>query len=105
MKSLVPLLVTGALLAGVSLDAHATNFAGKFDIADNFGTNTSTRFYNATVGLSVFAPAGIPGDLLREAFFRKTYVNVSYTPIACPAGITGSCGTVTTVSVSASNIP
>ena len=105
MKSFAPLFIAGVLLAGVSLDASAANFNGKLDVVDYNSASNSARYYSYTAGLSIFAPTGVAGDLLREAYFEKATVNVSYTPIACPGGITGACGNLLFVSVSAAAIP
>jgi hypothetical protein len=107
MKIAISLAVASLLLVAVSQDASAANFAGKFDVeSSDFSSNNGTvRFYSASQSLSIFAAPGAYASMLQEAFFRKTFVNASYTPVACPAGITGSCGTLNTLTIAASNIP
>ena len=101
------LAVAGVLFAALSANAHAANFSGKFDIAQTDGSsaNGTIRYYNQAQGLSIYAAPGGNASLLQDAFFRETFVSVSYTPIICPGGIGGSCGTLTFVTVSAINFP
>ena len=106
MKTSTSLILAGLLFGAACSDANASNFAGKFDIAQtNSSSTTSTRYYNAAAGLSIYAPAGASADLLREAYFRKVFVNVSYTAIACPGGVSGTCGQLFYITVDALNIP
>ena len=107
MKIALSLAVASLFLVAVSQDANAANFAGKFDVeSSDFSSNNGTvRFYSASQGLSIFAAPGGYATLLQEAFFRKTFVNVSYAPTVCPPGISGSCGTLSTITVAAANIP
>ena len=107
MKSSLAALLFAGLMFAASPDADAASFNGKFDIAqtDTFGSTTTARYYSAAAQLSIYAPEGANAELLREAFFRKTFVSVSYTPIACPPGTGGSCGALTFITVSAGNIP
>lgn len=95
------------VFAALSANANAANFSGKFDIAQTTGASSdgTIRYYNQASALSIYAAPGGNGALLQDAFFRKTFVSVSYTPIVCPAGIGGSCGALTFVSVSAINFP
>jgi hypothetical protein len=107
MKTSTSLLLAGLLFGAACTDASATNYSGKFDIAqsDNMGSPTTIRYYNMASALSIYAPANSNADILREAFFKKTYISISYTPIVCPGGVTGTCGTLVSISVNASNIP
>lgn len=101
------LTLTGVLFAALSASAHAANFSGKFDIAQTDGSsaNGTIRYYNQAQALSIYAAPGGNASLLQDAFFRKSFVSVIYTPIICPGGIGGSCGTLTFISVSAINVP
>ncbi|KFN42587.1 hypothetical protein [Arenimonas oryziterrae] len=101
------LLLASVLLAAACADAQAANFNGKFDIVQTTAATPAgtLRYYNAVNGLSIFAEPGTAADLMREALFRKTLVSIAYTPIVCPFGITGSCGTLTAITVNAGNIP
>lgn len=82
--------------------ALADSFFGKITLVQT--TSNGTRFFIQPKGLSLFASAEHRA-LLLEAFMRKAPVSVGYQPIACTGGITGTCGTVTTVTVDAVNIP
>jgi hypothetical protein len=53
----------------------------------------------------IYASNDTAGALLREAFYRKTSVYVSYTPIVCPFGENGTCGNAGYVQVVAADIP
>jgi hypothetical protein len=99
--------LAGAFFVGFGGAAQAANFSGKFDIAQTDGSSSigTIRYYNQALALSIYAAPGGNASLLQDAFFRKTFVSVGYTPIVCPGGIGGSCGTLTFISVSALNIP
>jgi hypothetical protein len=94
-----------ALLGLAATNAHAINYNGRIDLVQSTGANgTSARYYIAAQSLSVFA-TGLNESILRDAFFRKAYVNLAYEPVQCPNGILGACGNLTVVTVHALNIP
>jgi hypothetical protein len=97
-------LVLGAalLLLHLAVPAAAVSFSGKISTAQSSGKGI--RFYVQAKGLSLFATGDMQA-LLLEAFFHKTTVDVAYTITPCTGGIHGTCGTVTFVSVDATNIP
>ena len=106
MKTSNSLILAGLLFGAACSDASATNFGGKFDIAQTSNSSTtSTRYYSAATALSIYAPVGPNADLLREAYFRKAFVNISYTPIACPPGTNGTCGQLTFITLDTTGIP
>ena len=84
--------------------AEAANFVGKISLVQNTGTDGTLRFFVRESGLSLFA-SGDFKDVLLQVFFNKSFVSIAYTPITCPGGITGTCGTVNFVSVDVSNLP
>jgi hypothetical protein len=100
------LLVSVALLGAFSSSAQAANFSGRFSLAQSAGTasNPSVRYYAAASGLSIYA-TGLNETLLHEAFFRKSFVDVSYNLVVCPLGIVGTCGSLVSVTVDAGNFP
>jgi hypothetical protein len=107
MKIATSCIIAASLLALVVLDASAANFGGKFDfVQTDASSSTGTlRYYNSAQGLHVFAAPGSNATVLQSAFFRKAYVSIQYTAIVCPAGFAGTCGTLTYITVDASNIP
>jgi hypothetical protein len=86
----------------VAADLRADNFSGKITLVQV--NSNGTRFFISGKNLSLFAPAE-PREVLLQAFFKKAPVDVGYTVIACPGGITGTCGNVNFVNVNAVNIP
>jgi hypothetical protein len=96
-------LVAAAFLLLFAAAAHADNAAGKINIVQT--SSIGMRFFMQPQALSLFTTSAEHRELLLGAFFRKASLNVSYTKITCPGGITGTCGTVTFVSVDATAIP
>ncbi len=90
------------LILASAVPAFAVNFSGKITLVQV--TSLGTRFFVQPKGLSLFA-TGEYRDVLRDAFYRKANVDVGYTTIACPGGITGTCGNVNFVSVDQSGLP
>ncbi len=108
MKRVSSVLVAGALALGLSANADAASFSGKFDLVQtgSSGSTTNIRFYNAASGLSIFTSATDPnGSLLQGAFLRKASVDIGYTPIVCPPGYSGTCGNLYWINVSTAAIP
>ncbi len=94
-----------ALLGLLSANAHALSYNGRIDLVQSTGANsTSVRYYISAQGLSVFA-TGVNETILREAFFRKANVSISYQPMDCPNGTLGTCGSLTLITVHALNLP
>lgn len=98
-------LFVSVLFCAFGAPASAAYFGGKFDVAATDSSSSNVRYYNAAQGLSIYAAPGPSAAVLQDAFFRKTYVSLNYTPQVCPPGITGTCGSLTTITVSAFNIP
>ena len=108
MKTSTFIAIAAALLGSMAFDANATSFfGGKFDFVqtDNSSSSGSLRYYNSAQGLSVFAAPGSNATVLQSAFFRKAYVSIQYTVIACPPGFVGTCGSLTYITVDAANLP
>jgi hypothetical protein len=78
--------------------AEAANFFGRITLVQNTGTPGTLRFFISSSGLSLFA-SGDFKDVLLQGFYAKANISVGYNVITCPGGITGTCGTVTFVSV------
>lgn len=83
--------------------AFADNVSGKITVVQT--NSNGTRFFFGVQKLSLFTTSAEHRALLLGAFLRKANVDAGYTKIACPGGITGTCGTVNFVSVDASAIP
>jgi hypothetical protein len=82
--------------------ASAENFSGQIRLVQKFST-TNLRF-QTTSAVSLYATGDLR-DLLLQGFFRKATMDIGYTVIACPGGITGTCGNVNFVSVERGSIP
>lgn len=97
-------LGVAALAIGIAVavpaPARAENYFGKIDLVQV--TSNGTRFFIRTQGLSLYATGGYR-DVLLQVFFKKSSVSLAFSPITCPAGITGRCGKVDFVSVDVSN--
>lgn len=89
--------------AGPLAAASYNGTIGLVQVSEINGSETA-RFYVAASALSLYA-TGVEQDLLREALVHKAFVSVSYTVMTCPPGITGSCGLVSMVTLSAANVP
>ncbi|HEY6229942.1 MAG TPA: hypothetical protein VIW64_01650 [Pyrinomonadaceae bacterium] len=100
-KLTVLILVLFLSLAS-AMPALAVNFFGKITLVQV--TSLGTRFFVQPNGLSLFA-TGEYRDVLLQAFYKKASVSVAYNTVACPGGITGTCGNVTFVTVDQSNLP
>jgi hypothetical protein len=79
------------LILASAVPALADNFFGKMTLVQV--STLGTRFFVQPKGLSLFA-TGEYRDVLLEALSHKANVSVGYTKIACPGGITGTCGNV-----------
>ena len=105
MKMITSIVVASALLGSLG-PARAANFGGKFDFVQTDSSSTgSLRYYNSAQGLSILAPPGSNATVLQSAFFRKAYVSIVYSAALCPPGIVGTCGTLSYITVDASNLP
>jgi hypothetical protein len=101
-------LVFACLLVSslVCADASAAYYYGKFDYAQSdFSSSTRMHYYNVAAGLHIYTTPGGNADLMQAAFMRKAPVDVTYSVIACPAGISGTCGSIIVLNVSAVTIP
>jgi hypothetical protein len=96
-------IVTLLLIILSASSAFADNVSAKITIVQT--NSNGMRFFFGAQGLSLFTTSAEHRELLLGAFLRKTNVDAGFTKIACPGGITGTCGTVTFVSVAAANIP
>lgn len=101
-------LCLGFALAALGLagEAAAGSYAGKISLVQvsNINGSETARFYVSAGALSLYA-SGVEQDVLRDAFMRKVTVSVFYSAMICPAGILGTCGLVSTVTVDAGNLP
>ena len=98
MRNMLMALVAAASLMVASPSAEAANFFGKITLVQVTGTEGTLRFFVSGSTLSLFA-SGDFKDVLLHAFYHKATASIAYTVITCPGGITGTCGTVTFVSV------
>jgi hypothetical protein len=101
-------LVSACLLVSslACADASAAYFYGKFDSAQSDVSNsTRMRYSNTAAGLGIYTTPGANADLMQAAFMRKAPIDVTYNVIACPAGVTGTCGALVVLNVSAITIP
>lgn len=96
-------VVTFLLLALSAPAAFADNVSGKMTVVQT--NSLGMRFFFGPQKLSLFTTSAEHRELLLGAFLRKANVDAAYTKIACPGGITGTCGTVTFVSVDVTAIP
>ena len=90
------------LILASAVPVLADSFVGKITLVQV--TSVGTKFYVQPKGLSLFA-AGEYREALLHAFYHKANVSVGYTTIACPGGLSGTCGNVNFVSVDQSNFP
>jgi hypothetical protein len=97
----VVLLIALLLVMALPLPTRAANYVGKISLVEY--TANGTRFYIRSSHLSLYA-TGDQKDILLEAFFHKSNVSVGYASIACPGGISGSCGKVTFISIDEGNL-
>jgi hypothetical protein len=86
------------ILLACAAPAFAVNYVGKFTLVQV--TSAGTRFYVQASHLSLYA-TGEYRDVLLEAVAHNKAASVGYTTIACPGGITGTCGNVNFVSLNA----
>lgn len=93
-------VVLGLLLA--AQPAHAVNFHGKIKLVQV--TGGGLRFLTASPSVSLFA-TGDAKEVMIQAFYKKAALDIGYTAIACPGGITGTCGNVNFVSVNDTGLP
>lgn len=100
-KSLLSVAVVLGLLL-TALPAHAVNFHGKIKLVQV--TGVGLRFQTASPSVSLFA-TGDAKEVMIQAFYKKATLDIAYNTIACPAGITGTCGNVTFVSVNDTGLP
>ncbi len=91
------------LLVLSASSAFADNVSAKITLVQT--NSNGMRFFFSAQGLSLFTTSAEHRELMLGAFFRKANVDVGYTKIACPGGITGTCGTVNFVSVNTSTFP
>lgn len=102
MKSPATVTVLGlGLLLAAATPAWANNYFGKLTLVQT--NSAGTRFFVRPQSLSLFA-VDDHRDVLLNAFFRQSNVSISYTTIACPGGITGTCGRVNFTSVDVTNL-
>jgi len=92
--------VVWIISAALTLPAIAENYVGKVDLVQVTGKDT--RFYVSSQKLSLYTTRDCR-DVLLHGFFKKSHFSIGYTPMTCPLGITGKCGTVNSVSVWVSN--
>ena len=87
-------------------DASAAYYYGKFDYAQSdISNSTRMGYYNVAKGLHIYTTPGGNADLMLAAHMRKAPVDITYAVIACPAGISGTCGSIVALGVTASTIP
>lgn len=97
-NALISWVVAACMVVAGVRSADANNFAGKITLVQVTGSPGSLRFFVSGSGLSLFA-TGDYKEVLLHAFMHKATVSLSYTPITCPGGITGTCGNVFLVTV------
>jgi hypothetical protein len=97
-------VVTLLLIVLSASSAFADNVHGQIAVVQT-SSSLGTRFFIRTNNLSLFTTSADHKALLLEAFMRKAFVDVGYTRITCPGGITGTCGTVNFASVDITAIP
>lgn len=100
-RMLISLAVAvSTVAAGVGI-ASAANFSGRLFLVQTTGTEGTLRFFvNTPTPLSLFA-SGDAKLILLQALALKANVDVGYTPIVCPGGISPPCGVVVSVSLNA----
>lgn len=103
-----------ALLAGLAIilvpltsSAATASYIGRFEFMQYYpgyyGDNV-VRFANFTDRVNLYAEDGM-ADVLRDAYFAKAKVMVTYTITPRPGGMTGTCGKPYYVQVQHTDIP
>jgi hypothetical protein len=90
------------VFAGISGNALAESFTGKVSSYQIY-TNSNGDNYSVKIGPYNFSAARANAELLREAFFRKLTVNVSFTPTTC--FINPPCGYISSVYLQSADLP
>ncbi len=102
-------LLAGIAISTASLSASAAtaSYIGRFEFMQYYpgyyGENV-VRFANFTDRVNLYAEDGM-AEVLREAYFAKTKVMVSYTITPCPGTMTGTCGKPYYVQIQQADIP
>lgn len=90
------------LFASFSDTALADSFTGKVTNYQIYSSTNSDN-YSVKIGPYTLTAARANAELLREAFFRKLTVNVSFTPTSC--FITPPCGHISSVTIQSADLP
>lgn len=102
-------LLAGMAITALSLPSSAAtaSFVGRIEFMqyypDYYGENV-VRFANFTDRVNLYAKGGM-ADVLRDAYFAKAKVMLSYTVIPCPGSMTGTCGEPYYLQIQHTDIP
>ena len=102
-------LLAGLAISALSLPTSAASgsYIGRFEFMQYYpgyyGENV-VRFANFTDRINLYAEDGM-AEVLREAYFAKAKVMVSYTITPCPSGMAGTCGKPFYVQIQHTDIP
>jgi hypothetical protein len=103
MKRLLgTLLFASAMMAATA--ANAGNYFGTIWLVQNTGTPGTLRFMTVSgpTGVSLFATGDYKETML-QGFYKKAKMSIGYTALSpCPGGLSGTCGTVASISVDTS---
>lgn len=102
MKRLLSTLLCLAALSMASA-AQADTYSGTLRIVTNTGVADTLRFRVEPPGTLSLFTSGDSKDIILQGYYRKAFMSINYTPNACPPGISGTCGTVTSVTVTSVN--
>jgi hypothetical protein len=91
------------VFASVSGLAHADTITGKITYYQIF-SNANGDSYGVRIGAWNLYALKANAELLREAFFRKLTVSVSYAPTTCfPSSVL--CGSISSVTIQSADLP